>query len=74
MQWIGLKICCGMTVKSMGMLGVSVRHVKAPTVTMETVTLFGKGRQDLTFFVYSVYEINSKIFFLSRSFIFGGSS
>jgi hypothetical protein len=56
------------------MLGVSVRKMKAMTMKMETVTLFGKGRLNLTCFVYYVYEINSKIFFLSRCFIFRGSS
>jgi len=44
MQWTGLMICCGMTVKRMGMLGVSMRKMKALTVKIETVTLFGKGR------------------------------
>ena len=34
----------GMTVKRMGMLGVSVRKMKALTVKMETVTMIGKGR------------------------------
>jgi hypothetical protein len=37
-------ICCGMAVKRMGMLGVSVREMKGPTVKMETVTLIGTGR------------------------------
>jgi hypothetical protein len=42
---MGLKmISCGMTVKGMGMLGVSVTKMKALTVKMETVTLLGKGR------------------------------
>jgi hypothetical protein len=49
----------------------NVRKMKAVTVKMETETMIGKGRQDLTCFVYSVYEITSKIFFLSRCFIFG---
>jgi hypothetical protein len=44
MQWIGLMICCGMAVKRMGMLEVSVRKMMALTVKMERVTLFGKGR------------------------------
>jgi len=48
--------------------------VKALTVTMETEALTGKSRQNLTCCVYYVYEINSKIFFLSRHFIFRGSS
>ena len=61
-------------IKEDGMLGVSVRKMKALTVKMETVTLIGKGRQNLTFSVYSVYEINSKILFLSKHFMFRGSS
>ena len=53
----GFKKCCisiGMegtddvlwngNVERMGMLGVSARKMKAPTVKMETVTLIGKGR------------------------------
>jgi len=36
-------IYCRMAVKRMRMLGVSVRK-KALTVSMETVTLLGKGR------------------------------
>jgi hypothetical protein len=47
-------------------------EMKTLTVKMETVTLTGKGRQDVTCFVYSAYEINSKLLFLSRCFIFGG--
>ena len=35
---------CGMGVKRMGMLGVSVRKMKALTVKMETLTVTGKGR------------------------------
>jgi hypothetical protein len=46
--------------------------MKALTVKMEPVTLIGKGRQDLTCFMYSVYDINSKIFLVSTCFIFGG--
>ena len=37
-------ICCGMAVKRMGMLEVSVRKMKALTVKMETLSLIGKGR------------------------------
>jgi hypothetical protein len=40
-QWMGLMICCGMAVKIMGILEVSVRKMKALTVT---ITLIGKGR------------------------------
>ena len=43
--------CCGMAVKRMGMLGVGVRKMKALTVKMETVTLIGKRRQNVTCFV-----------------------
>jgi len=39
-----MMICCGMAVKRMGMLGVSVRKMKALTVKMVMVTLIGKGR------------------------------
>jgi len=38
-----MMMCCGMTVKRMGMLGVSVKKMKALTVKMETVTVIGKG-------------------------------
>jgi hypothetical protein len=34
-----MMICCGMTVKRMGKVGVSVRKMKALIVKMETVTL-----------------------------------
>jgi hypothetical protein len=45
MQWMGqMIICCGMALKEMGMLEVSVRQMKAQTVKMETVTLIGKRR------------------------------
>jgi len=37
-----LMIHCGMALKKMGMLGVSVRKGKALTVKMETVTMIGK--------------------------------
>jgi hypothetical protein len=40
MQWIR----CETAVKRMGMLGVSVRKMKALTVKMETGTLIGKVR------------------------------
>ena len=44
MQWTGLMIYCGMAVKRMEMLGMSVKKMKALTVKMETVTLIGKVR------------------------------
>ena len=56
-------ICCGMAVKRMGMLGVSVRKMKALTVKLETVTVVGRGRQNQRHFVYLVYTVSSKIFF-----------
>jgi hypothetical protein len=52
------------------MLGVSVRKMKALTVQKENVTMIGKCRQNQTCFVYYVYEINSKIFSLTRHLIF----
>jgi hypothetical protein len=50
-------IWCGMAVKRVGML--SVRKMMA---------LSGKGSQNVTRFVYYLYVINSKIFFLTRHF------
>jgi len=35
---------CGVAVKRMGMLGVSVRKMKALNVEMEAVTLISNGR------------------------------
>jgi len=54
-------------------MAVSVRKVQALTVNMETVTLIGKGRYNLTCFM-NVYESNSEIFFRRRCFIFVESS
>jgi hypothetical protein len=51
-QWTRSVICCGMAGKRIRMLGVSVRKIKALTVKMETVTLIGKGRKNLTCFIY----------------------
>jgi len=49
MQWMRLMvICCGRAVKRMGILGVSVRKMKAPTLKMEMATLMGTGGQNLT--------------------------
>jgi hypothetical protein len=44
-------ICCGIAVKRVEMLGVSVRKIRALTVKMETVTLIGKGTYNLTSFM-----------------------
>jgi hypothetical protein len=44
-QWTRLMvICCGMAIKRMGMLGVSVTKMKALTLKIETVMQIGKGR------------------------------
>jgi hypothetical protein len=52
-----------------------VRKTKALTVTMQTVTLFGKGRQNLTKCMYYTYEINSKTYYvLNRHLISARSS
>ena len=60
MQWMGLMmVCCGMAVKRVEVLELSVRKMKALAVKMETVTVIGKGRQNVTRFVYEVYDINS---------------
>jgi len=48
-----MMIWCRMAVKRMGMLGVSVRKMKALTVKMEKVTLIGKGRQNVTCCVFN---------------------
>jgi len=45
-------VCCGMTVKRRGLLGVSVTSVKVLTVKMETVSQIAKDRQNLTCFVW----------------------
>jgi len=39
-----MMICCGMVLKKMRMLGVSVRKMKALTAKMETMTLIGRSR------------------------------
>jgi len=45
MYWMGLMmVCCGMVVRRMGTIRISVRKMKALTVNMEKVTLIGEGR------------------------------
>jgi hypothetical protein len=44
MECMGLMICCGMAVKRIGMLRVSVRKMKTLNVKMETDTLIDKDR------------------------------
>jgi len=46
-----MMVRCGTAVKRMGMLGVSVRKMKALTVMMEKVIMNGEGRESLTCFV-----------------------
>jgi hypothetical protein len=62
---------CGMAVKRMGTLGVSVKMMKAITMKMDTVTLIGEDRQNLTCFLC---EINDKIYFCYYTFHFWVSS
>jgi hypothetical protein len=47
-------VCCGMALKRVGMLGLSVREMKVLTVKMETVTLIGKVDRIWHTFVLSV--------------------
>ena len=67
-----MMVCCGMAVKGMGMLRVSVRKMMALTVKMETVTLIGIGRQNLTCLCIRCMQL-IVIFFFNRLIIFGGS-
>jgi len=53
---------CGMAVKRMGVLGVSVKMMMTLTLKMETVTLIGKGRWNLTCFVYKCMQLIVKYF------------
>jgi hypothetical protein len=39
-----MMVCCGMVVKRVGTIRVSLRKMKALTVNMEKVTLIGEGR------------------------------
>ena len=49
----GFKKCCiSNAVKRMGISEVSVRKMKALTMKMEMGTMTGKGRKNLTCFVY----------------------
>jgi len=63
-----------MAVKRIGISGVNVRKMKALTIKMETVTLSDKGRYHMICSVYELYNINIKIFFRRRRFIFEGLS
>jgi hypothetical protein len=50
-----------------------VRNKMALTVKMETDTLISRYKES-AYFVYEVYDINGKIFFLSINLIHGGPS
>jgi hypothetical protein len=56
-------VCCGMALKRIGKLGVSVRKMKALNVKIKSVTLTGKGRQNLICIMYLVCAVNSGKFF-----------
>jgi len=62
-----MMICCGMAVKRLEMLGVKVRKTETLTVKMATVTLFGKGKLNLTCHVWYIkcMKIIMKYFFLA---------
>jgi hypothetical protein len=47
-----------------------VRKMQAQNVKMERVTLVGKGRENVTCFVYYMYEIIVKYFYLGD--VWGG--
>jgi hypothetical protein len=63
-------ICCGMAGKRMGMLGVSVRKMKAVTEDGDSDTDW----YTVTCFLYKCMTLKAKLFTLSRHFIFGESS
>jgi len=47
MHWTKLMmVCCGIAVKSVGMLGVSVRNMKAPTENRDSLV---KTESDITY-------------------------
>jgi hypothetical protein len=62
-----------MALKRMGLLGMSVRKMKALTVKIEMVIMIGKGREDLTCFVYKCMELMVK-YFLAEVLFLGWSS
>jgi hypothetical protein len=66
-----------MTVKRLGMLGMSVRKMKTLTANMETGTLIGKGVQNLTCFCIKCiilivqYVLLADVLFLGGHLRFG---
>jgi hypothetical protein len=65
-----MMICCGMAVKRMGILGVSVRKVKALAVKMETVTLVKRDIIVRAFCIKCV-KLIVKYFFLADILFMG---
>ena len=61
-----------MAVKKMGMLGVSVRKMKALTLKMETVIVVDEGIWRVTCCVYYVCEIDIIFFFVADILFFLG--
>jgi hypothetical protein len=49
----------------------NLMSMKLMTVKMDMLTLICKGRKNLKCFVYSVYEMNSNIFFLADILFLG---
>ena len=76
----GFKKCClsnAVDETDDDMLWNSSEEVGDVSRNMETVTLIGTGRWNLTcflYYVYHVFEVNNKIFFLSSHDFFGRSS
>ena len=76
----GFKKCClsnAVDETDDDMLWNSSEEVGDVSRNMETVTLIGTGRWNLTcflYYVYRVFEVNNKIFFLSSHDFFGRSS
>ena len=70
---------CGMTVKSLGTVAVSVRKMESRNVswTLQTVVVVAERgthwlrQMESGVFYVLIYEINSKILFLNRCFITG---
>ena len=66
-------VCCGMELKRMGKLGVSARKRKALNVNVKSVTMIGKGRQNLTCIIYCVQLIvehfSERMFYLWGVFL-----
>jgi hypothetical protein len=56
----------------MGKLGVSVRKMKALNVKIKSVTLTGKGRQNLTCIMFLVCAVNNGTFFPADVLFMGG--